>query len=129
MLRSISEPISEAYRLISIPVLAIIVLSLYFFSCQSTVAGYSGILGGVVWVIPNLYFMRRILGQTKVKIAAQLVRVIYRAEIIKLLLSAGLFILSVKLLPVKVTALLISFIVGQLVFWLVIWFYLGLKVR
>lgn len=117
---------SRAFQILTLPVTAIVILTLFLLVFKGVDAGYSTLLGGLVWVIPNFYFAQRIF---VAKPAKQLIGILYRAEVTKLLLSAVLFVIVIKFLAMTVLFVLITYLMAQLLFWLTILFYLGLNVR
>jgi ATP synthase protein I len=97
--------------------------------CRGQEAGYSAILGGLVWVLPTLYFAYRVLFADIRKSVKSLVWSFYRAEITKLAFSAMLFVITVKLISVNTLTVLLAFLVAQISFWVASLFYLWLAVR
>lgn len=79
---------------------------------------YSFLLGVFLWALPSYYFANKLfccLGKVS---PASLLRIFYRAEIIKLLLSGFFFVMIIKLLTVNVPVLVIGYFIAQCVFWL-----------
>lgn len=77
-------------------------------------------LGVALWLLPNCYFVIKImrcLGQVPGK---DLLNIFYRAELIKLFFSGIFFIMVIKVLSVNVPILLLAYLVSQLVFWLLL---------
>jgi len=116
----------QALQLLAPPLAAIVILALSLFVINGTQAGYSALLGGATWILPNLYFTHKVF---IIRPAKELIAAFYRAEVIKLLLSGLLFVLVIKYLPVTALLVLLAYLLAQIVFWLTILFYLGLKVR
>ncbi len=78
-----------------------VALVLWFF--QGWIAGYSGLLGGLVALIPNSYFAFRVYRYSGARSARAIVGEFYSGEAGKLILTAVLFIavwLGVKPLDV-----------------------------
>jgi len=102
---------------------ALIVLSLLWLS-ESRLAGYSAFIGGLIFVIPNAYFAHRTFryqGARQVHVA---VGNMFRAESIKLALTAVSFAAVFTLMePVHVPALLFTFavmvVLGTALRWLI----------
>lgn len=77
-------------------------------------------LGVALWLLPNCYFVIKImcrLGQVSGK---DLLNIFYRAELIKLFFSGIFFVVAIKLLSVKIPILLLAYLTSQLVFWLLL---------
>jgi ATP synthase protein I len=80
-------------------------------------AGASVWVGGLTCAIPHLYFARRFFNATGALATKQIVRGMYRAEMIKLLLTGLLFMVVFKFLPIDILAFFVGFIVVQLTAW------------
>lgn len=77
-------------------------------------------LGIALWLLPNCYFVIKImcrLGQVSGK---DLLSIFYRAELMKLFFSGIFFIMVVKLLSIDIPILLLAYLASQLVFWLLL---------
>jgi ATP synthase protein I len=106
--------------------------ALYFSIFQMTVAfcvavliwlfwgfssGVSAFAGGLTCVIPNGFFAWRFFGATGALAAKQIVRGMYRAEMIKLLLTGLLFLVVFTYLPVDVLPYFVGFLLAQFAGW------------
>lgn len=88
--------------------------------CQDELVIRSLMLGIVLWLLPNCYFVTKImrcLGQVS---GRDLLNIFYRAESIKLFFSGIFFVVVIKLLSVNIPILLLAYLVSQLVFWLLL---------
>ncbi len=88
----------------------IVALALWFF--QGWIASYSGLLGGLVALIPNSYFAYRVYRYSGARSARAIVTELYAGEAGKLILTAVLFIavwLGVK--PLDVVAVFAGYLV------------------
>jgi len=84
------------------------------------VSGYSALLGGLICLIPNVYFAFRAFKYRGARAARHIVRSFYLGEAVKLGLTAGLFTLVfVGVKPLAPLALFIGYLSVQLVGWLV----------
>jgi F0F1-type ATP synthase assembly protein I len=79
--------------------------------------GSSLILGVLLWVLPSCYFANKLFRYIGKVSSASLLRIFYKAEIIKLLLSGFFFVMIIKLLSVNIPALVIGYFEAQLIFW------------
>ncbi|WP_369600511.1 ATP synthase subunit I [Hahella sp. SMD15-11] len=78
--------------------------------------------GAMICALPNLYFTSRVFAWQGARAARQIVKTFYRAEAIKLILTAILFALAFRFAPwLEVLPLFIGFIVVQSVHWLAPW--------
>lgn len=90
------------------------------FAGWSIAAAYSALLGGVICLLPNAYFARRMFRHTGARAARQIVRSFYAAETGKLVFTAILFGVSFAAVKGLVApALFLGFIAVQIVSWLV----------
>jgi ATP synthase protein I len=108
----------QAFWLVCLPAALVIIFAFLLWTIKGTVVAYSAMLGGAVWLIPNIYFAWRIF--SKVGAAHILLWRFYRAEIAKLILSGFLFIFIVDNFTVHVPAFLIGFALTQLTFWVAV---------
>ncbi|WP_166252865.1 ATP synthase subunit I [Marinobacter salicampi] len=89
----------------------VLVISLLW-SLESRLAGYSALIGGLIFVIPSAYFAHRVFRHQGARNASLMVGDLFRAESIKLALTAVFFAAVFILMePVHVPALLFTFAV------------------
>ena len=108
---------------LTIEMATLIILSM-FWSTESRLAGYSAFIGGLIFVIPSAYFAHRTFryqGARQIHVA---VGNMFRAESIKLALTAIFFAAVFTLMePVHVPALLFTFavmvVLGTALRWLI----------
>ncbi|MBR9870226.1 MAG: hypothetical protein GYB26_03725 [Gammaproteobacteria bacterium] len=108
---------------LTIEMATLIILSLLWIT-ESRLAGYSAFIGGLIFVIPNAYFAHRTFryqGARQIHVA---VGNMFRAESIKLALTAIFFAAVFTLMePVHVPALLFTFavmvVLGTALRWLI----------
>lgn len=111
------------HRLPVFPVLlaqliALLVFAAVFWQWRGDVAGYSGLCGGLIAWLPNLYFAHKAFRFSGARAAQAIVRSFYAGEAGKLVLTAVLFALvfaGVK--PLDAAALFGVFLLTQLVNW------------
>ena len=99
-------------------------LSLLWWLLVSRLAGYSALVGGLIFVIPNAYFAHRAYRYQGASQMSLAVSNMFRAESIKLALTAVFFAAVFTLMePVHVPALLFTFavmvVVGNVLRWLI----------
>lgn len=73
---------------------------------------YSILLGGLVCVVPSLYFAYKFFSVTGALAAQKIARTFFRAEIGKLLLTGLLFVVVFTFLPVDVAPFFGGFVVA-----------------
>ena len=89
----------------------LLILSLLWL-LESRLAGYSALIGGLIFVIPNAYFAHRMYRYQGARHARLMVGNMFRAEGIKLALTAvGFAAVFILMEPVHVPALLFTFAV------------------
>ena len=101
----------------------LLILSLLWL-LESRLAGYSALIGGLIFVIPNAYFAHRTYRYQGARQMHLAVSNIFRAESIKLALTAVFFAAVFTLMePVHVPALLFTFavmvVLGTALRWLI----------
>lgn len=81
------------------------------------------LLGGLVSIIPTLYFAWRFFASVKRGQLKYILRALYLGEFVKLLIVAVLSAVVVSFLKVNILSFMIGFVVSYLAFWIVpIWF-------
>lgn len=88
--------------------------------CQDERVVRSLMLGIALWLLPNCYFVMKIMRRLGQVSGKDLLNIFYRAELIKLLFSGIFFIVVIKLLSVNIPILLLAYLVSQLLFWLLL---------
>ncbi|WP_313514429.1 F0F1 ATP synthase subunit I [Pseudomonas sp.] len=98
-------------------VLLLIAASFLWLS-RGTVAGYSGLCGGLIAWLPNLYFAHKAFRFSGARAAQAIVRSFYAGEAGKLILTAVLFALTFAgVKPLEPLAVFGVFLLTQLVSW------------
>jgi F0F1-type ATP synthase assembly protein I len=77
-------------------------------------------LGIALWLLPNCYFVIKIMRRLGCASGTDLLNIFYRAELIKLFFSGFFFIMVIKFLSVNIPILLLAYLASQLVFWLLL---------
>ncbi|MDQ8039947.1 MAG: ATP synthase subunit I, partial [Rickettsiella sp.] len=75
------------------------------------------LLGIFLWMLPSCYFANKLFRHLGKISPTSLLRIFYRAEITKLLLSGIFFVMMIKLLSVNIPVLIAGYFVPQLIFW------------
>lgn len=109
---------NQAYRWIIISAAVACIISMPIFIFVGVDAGYSALLGGGTWVMPNFYMANRFFANVSAHAATQIIKRFYLSEVIKLFLIGILFIVIVKLVPLRLGYFFIGYLVAQITFWL-----------
>lgn len=111
------------HRLAVFPVLmtqfiVVLIATLALWQCKGVVAGYSGLCGGLIALLPNIYFAHRAFRFSGARAAQAIVRSFYAGEAGKLILTAVLFALTFAgVKPLAPLAVFGAFLLTQLVSW------------
>jgi ATP synthase protein I len=111
------------HRLAVFPVLmtqlvVVLLLAVVLWQWQGVVAGYSGLCGGVIAWLPNMYFAHKAFRFNGARAAQAIVRSFYAGEAGKLVLTAVLFALTFAgVKPLEPLAVFGVFFLTQLVNW------------
>lgn len=103
---------TPAFPVLMLQLIATLAVALVLWIFQGLVAGYSGLLGGLVALVPNGYFAFRVYRYSGARSARAIVGEFYSGEAGKLILTAVLFItvwLAVK--PLVVAAVFGGYLV------------------
>lgn len=109
---------SQACALIGLEAVLIVLVALIIWVFAGLSYSYSFFLGGLVSIIPNLFFVFRVFRENKASAAKRIVKAFYRNEAIKLLLMAFIFIVFVKLFNLELLPFVLGFLVAQMGVWL-----------
>lgn len=88
--------------------------------CQDEQVIRSLALGIALWLLPNCYFVIKIMRRLGQVSGRDLLNIFYRAELVKLFFSGIFFIMAIKLLSINIPILLLTYLTSQLVFWLLL---------
>lgn len=106
------------FPILVVQLLVLLVLAAACWQWKGTTVGYSGLCGGLIAWLPNLYFAHKAFRFSGARAAQAIVRSFYAGEAGKLVLTAVLFALvfaGVK--PLDAAALFGVFLLTQLVNW------------
>ncbi|MBB2494277.1 F0F1 ATP synthase subunit I [Aquipseudomonas ullengensis] len=111
------------HRLPVFPVLlaqliVVLLAAVTLYGWRGPVSGYSGLCGGLIAWLPNLYFAHKAFRFSGARAAQSIVRSFYAGEAGKLILTAALFTLAFAgVKPLEALALFGVFLLTQLVNW------------
>lgn len=113
----------SAYKLLYFQLALVVLAALIFLFYQGFVSMWSVLLGGVAWMVPCFYFVRKCFIMRQSCTPQQLVKKFYLAELIKLVFSGLLVVLFVKFIPINVLPFLCGYGVAVLTIWLMPYVY------
>jgi len=106
----------QAYLSVCLPLGGVVIVSLAAL-IFSAILSYSILLGGIIWFLPHGYAAIKLFHHIETK-PKRFMMVLYKSEIIKLILVALLFILVVKWIPASFVGLIAGYLCAQVIFWL-----------
>ncbi|CAI8879500.1 ATP synthase subunit I [Methylocaldum szegediense] len=104
-------------RVLLMQLLAIAVVGAFTWAFFGLLAARSALLGGLTAFLPNLYFATKFGFSDRTRTAKEIVRSFYIGEVIKIIITAGLFILIFQLPNILFLPLFAGFISVLMVFW------------
>ncbi len=109
----------QAYRIVFLQLAGVVVLASLALIIRGITSGFSVLLGGLAYVIPNLIFVWRVFRFVGAQQMTLFAAAFFAGEALKLFLSAILFLVIVKYLPVSLLSELVGFIGAIVSFWIV----------
>jgi len=107
---------TAVYRLIGTQLAITIAIAISLLGLFSKVPAYSALLGGLAYILPNVYFFRCVLRDTAGKSPEMMVRWFYMGEAGKLFLTGLIFAVYFILIdPLNVASLFATFVVVMIV--------------
>lgn len=110
---------SQAYQVVFKQFALVGVLAILFCLFAELNSGISVLAGGATYCIPNILFVWRVFRYSGAQQMTRFVAAFFIGEMIKLFLSAILFVVVVKTLPVSLLSVLVGFIGAIVAFWVV----------
>jgi ATP synthase protein I len=121
---------NQAYRIVFLQLAGVIVLASLALILNGTQSGLSVLLGGLAYVVSNLLFVWGVFRFVGAQQMNLFVAAFFLGEAVKLVLSAILFLVIVKYLPVSLLSVLIGYIGAIVLFWVVcFWQFSGVNMR
>ena len=119
-----SQPLSKliqnkAYRIVFWQLVGVLLLSIIALLISGITSGFSVLLGGLAYGIPNLLFVWRVFRYAGAQQMTQFAAAFFAGEAFKLILGGILFLIIVKTLPVSLLSVLVGFIGAIVSFWIV----------
>ena len=107
-----------AYRIVLLQLSGVVAISLIALILFGKISGFSALMGGLAYGLPNLVFVWRVFRFSGAAQMAQFVAAFFIGEMLKLVISAILFLLIVKYLPISLLSVLVGYIGGIVSFWI-----------
>ena len=82
-------------------------------------AAWSAFLGGIVSILPNLLFARKLFAEQRVTVSKKIIMGFYQGEFMKIAASALLFVVVFLWLQVMPWVFFIAYISMQMMYWFV----------
>lgn len=115
----------EALKLVFWQLIITMVLSVIILLVEGLNKGLSTFLGGSSYILPNFVFAWRIFSHSGPGLSERFMIHFLLGELAKLILSAVLFILIVKYLPVTIVFVLAGYAIAIFSFWFVCGWHFG----
>src|SRR3990167_8118140 len=109
----------QAYRIVLWQLLSVAVLSLFAMPFFGIAKSTAVITGGMVYGLPNLLFVWGVFRFVSAQQMPQFVTAFFIGEMLKLMISALLFVMIVNYLSLSLLFTLLGFIGGIVSFWIV----------
>lgn len=110
---------NEAYFIVKWQLVGVVVLAILALLIRGPISCFSLLAGGLAYVVPNLLFVWRVFRYVGARQMMQFMTAFFIGEMMKLALSAILFLVIVKYLPVSLLSTLVGFIGAIVSFWIV----------
>ena len=106
------------FPVLVVQLVVVLLAAVVLWQWRGAVEGYSGLLGGLIAWLPNLYFAHKAFRYSGARAAQAIVRSFYAGEAGKLILTAVLFALTFAgVKPLEALALFGVFLLTQAVNW------------
>ena len=117
----------KAYQIVNFQLAGVIVIALLALISYGINSGYSVLLGGLAYVLPNLVFVWRVFRYVRASQMTQFLAAFFLGEMLKLAFAGFLFLMIVKNLPVEILSVLIGFIGALVSFWIACYWLFAVK--
>lgn len=109
---------SEAYHVVFLQLLGVLIVAALTTLISGVLSGFSILLGGLAYALPNLIFVWRVFRYVGAHQMAQFATAFFVGEMTKMIVSALLVLLIVKHLPVSLLSVLIGLMAAIVSFWI-----------
>ena len=107
---------STAYRIVLAQLGAAVFMAVLLYALGGAASGAAAAVGGAIAVISNFYFACHVFAGGVVP-AHTVMRRFYVAEVVKALLTGGLFLVAILVLKLSFLPLLLGYAVALVVYW------------
>lgn len=114
---------NQAYRIVYLQLAGVFVIALFALVLRGKTSGFSALLGGLAYGLPNLGFVWRVFRYAGAQQMVQFLAAFLAGEMIKLFLSAIFVLVIVNYLPVSLLSVLVGFIGAIVSFWIACFWY------
>ncbi len=109
---------TQINRWFLVQTLAIIIATIGCLWLQGSFFARSIFIGGLLCMLPQWLFARLWLAYYKASAAPKIVKMFYIGEVLKLLLTVSLFLLTFHFISINPIACLSGFMIAQVAFWM-----------
>ena len=117
----------KAYKLVLWQLAGVILLAVFALLLSGLDSAYAVFAGGMAYGLPNLLFVWLVFRFVGANETTLFMTAFFAGEMFKLMLSAILFLVIVKYLPVSLLSTLVGFIGAIIAFWIVCMWQFGKK--
>ena len=116
MVKEIIKNRAAAFRLVYVQLIITVVIALLSYTYSGLVSAYSVLLGGAVYILPNIYFVIYVFRDMDQEDPFAIARLFYYGEAMKLLLTMVIFALCFALVkPLHAVPLFATYILLMIV--------------
>lgn len=109
---------TQAYQIVFWQLMIIMGLAAVVFLLRGIQNGIGTLLGGLAYWLPTLFFVWRVFSRAAMKTGRAFIMSFLAGEVGKLFLSALLFVLILKYLPMSPGSVVIGFVCAIVAFWI-----------
>lgn len=110
---------NQAYKMVFLQLLGIIGLAFIAFILRGITSGFSVLVGGLSYGLPNLFFVWRVFRYSSAHEMTKFLVAFFTGEMFKLILCGILVLLIVKYLPVSLLSVIVGLAGAMVSFWVV----------
>ena len=104
-------------RLLLLQMIVVFAFAALMYGFFNVMTAYSAMVGGVVCITANWYFIRRFFKTTSPQDAQQIVKSFYWSEFVKLAISAVLFVIFIKYFHIQPLPFLVAYLLASGMYW------------
>ncbi|OGT94926.1 MAG: hypothetical protein A2298_00900 [Gammaproteobacteria bacterium RIFOXYB2_FULL_38_6] len=108
----------SVYKWVAVQFTVVIIASLISLPIGGLKSGLSLLAGGMAVVLPTAFFAYRLFRKFHTRDIKQHLHNFYLSEVAKIILSVALAFIMIMLLPLKLLAFFIGFIIAQIGLWI-----------